>query len=170
MLIAVQVPRISIRVRKLSITRFLYVCIVTDSEICTIAESGSKIHRVKNRSFLINEVHFLLQGHRKQKRLLLYIRMNGIVGRSPCHRCITSDNFIKLCSHENYGILLAVAILMKSFHWKIVIRGTVEHLGSIHADGEDFFDEGCILFALDDFRVFELEWLLDLYMEIFQIQ
>ncbi len=64
-LVVLLVTTVCIGIRELGVTSFLYVSIMTDSQISPCPECRSEIHRIENSAFLVDKVHFLFEGERE---------------------------------------------------------------------------------------------------------
>ena len=155
MLVLFQVSWVSIWVWKLTITCFLYVSVMANSQISSTSKCRAEIGRVEYCSFLIHELHFLFKSDWEQERLFFYICMDGIVGRFPGNRCETTDDFIELGTNKYYCVSLSIAVLMESLHWKIVVGCAIKHFCIVNFHREHFFYEWGFLFCFYNLWTFK---------------
>lgn len=73
MLIALLVSTVAIRVRELRVRSLLDIAVVTNRKVGSCSEGRSKIYRVEDGTFLVDETHLLFKRQRKEKRLSPHI-------------------------------------------------------------------------------------------------
>jgi len=54
MLIALFVSAVAVRIRKFTVTCFVYICIVADSQVSPSSKGGAKVNRVENGTLLVD--------------------------------------------------------------------------------------------------------------------
>ena len=124
MLIGFFVSLVAIGIWKLRVTSFLSVGIMANGQICSSSKGRTKIERVKYCTFFIYKGHFLFERKWKKEGIFSHICMESVCSRFPGNWGESSDDLAELCLHQNQGIGLSIAKLMKLLDWKIMLAGS----------------------------------------------